>query len=37
MLPEDELTQLASADIVILSGELSALEAAESFLLIGKK
>jgi len=33
----DELTQLARADIVILSGELSALEAAESFLLIGKK
>lgn len=34
--PSDD-TQLLSADIVILSGEQAAIEAAESYLLIGKK
>ena len=33
----DEKTQLLSNDIVILSGELAAIEAAESYLLIGQK
>lgn len=33
----DENTQLLSNDIVILSGELAAIEAAESYLLIGQK
>ena len=30
-------TRLLSGDIVILNGELAAIEAAESYLLIGKK
>lgn len=34
--PRDD-TQLLSGDIVILNGEMVAIEAAESFLLIGKK
>ncbi|MEZ5069356.1 MAG: TrkA C-terminal domain-containing protein, partial [Bacteroidia bacterium] len=34
--PRDD-TQLLSGDIVILNGEMAAIEAAESFLLIGKK
>ena len=33
----DENTQLLSADIVILNGEMAAIEAAESYLLIGQK
>src|SRR5690606_27720645 len=33
----DENTQLLSADIVILNGDPAATEAAESYLLIGKK
>ena len=33
----DENTRLLSADIVILNGEMAAIEAAESYLLIGQK